>query len=293
MAFNDIKQRQTWLNGIQGHRPHRGRCGEETAMSARPAGRSGPRPVLRCSGVLAATGAGAALAIRLLWLTARPALATAGLPGTAGLQAQLVVVTCAALAVVAVWLVVVVGASAWAAAGTARGRQVRWAEQLSARLAPAVLRRLAAAALGVSTLTALAGPASASAGPPAVAAVAVALTASATAAPGDAVPGWPQEGSAWQAPAPPPVPPAPSTAQPTAPLPGAVRAVPGTGEPDVVVRRGDTLWAIAARHLPAGATASQVALEWPRWWAANRDVVGDDPDRLLPGQLLHAPGAAA
>ena len=33
------------------------------------------------------------------------------------------------------------------------------------------------------------------------------------------------------------------------------------------------------------------AAEWPRWWAANRDVVGDDPDLLRPGQRLVAPPA--
>lgn len=57
----------------------------------------------------------------------------------------------------------------------------------------------------------------------------------------------------------------------------------------VVVRRGDTLWSIAARHLGPTATAAQIALEWPRWHAANRHVIGDDPDRLVPGQLLEPP----
>ena len=57
----------------------------------------------------------------------------------------------------------------------------------------------------------------------------------------------------------------------------------------VVVRPGDTLWALAARSLPAPATDAERAAEWPRWWAANREVVGDDPDLLLPGQRLAAP----
>lgn len=57
-----------------------------------------------------------------------------------------------------------------------------------------------------------------------------------------------------------------------------------------VVRRGDTLWAIAARHLGPGSTVQDVAQEWPRWYAANRDLIGPDPDLILPGQELVAPG---
>jgi hypothetical protein len=59
--------------------------------------------------------------------------------------------------------------------------------------------------------------------------------------------------------------------------------------PVVVVRRGDNLWAVARRHLPAGATASAVAAAWPRWYSANRSVIGPDPDLLLPGQRLVPP----
>ncbi len=58
---------------------------------------------------------------------------------------------------------------------------------------------------------------------------------------------------------------------------------------EVVVRRGDTLWDIAARHLGPHASAAEVAAEWPRWHAANATVVGADPDLLLPGQRLLPP----
>jgi hypothetical protein len=61
------------------------------------------------------------------------------------------------------------------------------------------------------------------------------------------------------------------------------------GSPPVVVRRGDTLWSIAARHLGPGATDAEIAEQWPRWWQANRGQIGDDPDLLLPGQVLVAP----
>jgi nucleoid-associated protein YgaU len=57
----------------------------------------------------------------------------------------------------------------------------------------------------------------------------------------------------------------------------------------VVVRRGDTLWSIAARSLGPAATADEIAREWPRWHEANRDAIGDDPDLIQPGQVLHPP----
>ncbi|MGN6330748.1 MAG: LysM peptidoglycan-binding domain-containing protein [Motilibacteraceae bacterium] len=64
----------------------------------------------------------------------------------------------------------------------------------------------------------------------------------------------------------------------------------GIDQDDVVaVRPGDSLWTLTTRHLGPGATAAQVADAWPRWWAANRDVIGDDPDLLRPGQLLRPP----
>ncbi|GAA2745442.1 hypothetical protein GCM10009868_26900 [Terrabacter aerolatus] len=61
----------------------------------------------------------------------------------------------------------------------------------------------------------------------------------------------------------------------------------------VTVHRGDSLWSVAARHLGPGASDSEVAREWPRWYAANRDVVGDDPDLLVPGQQLRPPSPAS
>ena len=54
---------------------------------------------------------------------------------------------------------------------------------------------------------------------------------------------------------------------------------------------GDSLWSLAARHLGPGADATEVAEAWPRWWEANRAVVGDDPDLLLPGPAPGRPRA--
>lgn len=64
---------------------------------------------------------------------------------------------------------------------------------------------------------------------------------------------------------------------------------PAPGPEPVVVRPGDTLWDIAARRLDPGAPASQVAAEWHRWYAANRAVIGPDPDLIHPGLRLRPP----
>ncbi|MER5587667.1 transglycosylase family protein [Streptomyces asoensis] len=50
----------------------------------------------------------------------------------------------------------------------------------------------------------------------------------------------------------------------------------GADRGDYTVRAGDTLSTIAARN----------GLTWQRVWAANRDVVGADPDLIVPGQRL-------
>jgi nucleoid-associated protein YgaU len=62
-------------------------------------------------------------------------------------------------------------------------------------------------------------------------------------------------------------------------------AAPGT----VMVAPGDTLWAIAARHLPAGADDAQIAAAWPVWYAANATRIGSDPDLIRPGLVLSVP----
>jgi hypothetical protein len=49
-----------------------------------------------------------------------------------------------------------------------------------------------------------------------------------------------------------------------------------------VVRPGDSLWSVAGTSL-GDPTA------WPRIYALNRDLVGPDPDLILPGQLLRLP----
>ncbi len=78
------------------------------------------------------------------------------------------------------------------------------------------------------------------------------------------------------------------TTSATTASPGASADAPAQGH---VVVAGDSLWAIAEQHLGAGATAAQVAAEWPRWYASNRDVVGPDPGLLRVGAVLTAPRA--
>ncbi|MEA5453107.1 hypothetical protein SPF06_00090 [Sinomonas sp. JGH33] len=64
-------------------------------------------------------------------------------------------------------------------------------------------------------------------------------------------------------------------------------ATGGTGA--VEVRPGDSLWTIVGRQLGPGATELDVAEAWPRWFDANREVIGNDPDVIRPGQLLTPP----
>ncbi|OFI39837.1 hypothetical protein BIU82_01965 [Arthrobacter sp. SW1] len=62
-----------------------------------------------------------------------------------------------------------------------------------------------------------------------------------------------------------------------------------SGAREVVVVRGDSLWSIAAKDLGAGASETDIAGHWPKWYAANKDVIGSDPGLIVPGQILQAP----
>lgn len=66
-----------------------------------------------------------------------------------------------------------------------------------------------------------------------------------------------------------------------------------TQAPPVVVQPGDTLWDLAAQALPAPADDAAIAAAWPSWWSANRQVIGEDPDLLRPGQQLRPPALEA
>ena len=54
----------------------------------------------------------------------------------------------------------------------------------------------------------------------------------------------------------------------------------------VVVRPGDSLWALAEHDLPTSATDRQVSARWHAVYQRNRGVIGPDPDLIRPGQVL-------
>jgi nucleoid-associated protein YgaU len=83
-----------------------------------------------------------------------------------------------------------------------------------------------------------------------------------------------------------------------APETGSPAGVPDwPAGPDVagahVVVRGDCLWHIAADRLRASLgrhpADGEVAVAVQAWWSANAEVIGPDPDLLLPGQILRPP----
>lgn len=53
----------------------------------------------------------------------------------------------------------------------------------------------------------------------------------------------------------------------------------GGGEGSYTVKRGDTLSEIGQNH----------GVAWREIYEANRDVIGDNPDRIQPGQTLRIP----
>jgi nucleoid-associated protein YgaU len=201
---------------------------------------------------------------RLIALTAAAVVVAAWSPTSAlratgadaatvsGLSAAFAELATAMLGVLVVWL---------AAAVTARGLRRcpgllgRAADGVWQLLVPAVLRAGVVAALGVS----------------AVATPAVALDEASTA----------------------PVASLPVASLPVAGVPVVARPQVGTAQPDgpppVQVEPGDSLWRIAARSLGEGATAADVAGQWPRWYERNRSTIGPDPDLLLVGMLLTPP----
>jgi nucleoid-associated protein YgaU len=82
---------------------------------------------------------------------------------------------------------------------------------------------------------------------------------------------------------------------PEAELPESVSSSDLSVSPDqefLIVQPGDTLWSIAQAALPPDATATDIAAEWPRWYAANAPLIGPDPDLLRPGWQLVRPHQA-
>jgi nucleoid-associated protein YgaU len=195
-------------------------------------------------------------------------------------------------AIASVGLVVVAG-WVWAsliahAAAALPGTVGRISAAAAAVMTPAACRGAIRLLLGATAISAPITPVAASAAEPAAYALATSSTAGSSAGFAD-LPGIerPAMVAGW-------VPTVPEPAPAAAPQIDVrlVATPPSEAEAmldDVVVRRGDTLWEIAARALGKHATAAEIAAEWPRWYAANRAVIGADPDLIHPGTVLRAP----
>ncbi|MGH3366179.1 MAG: LysM peptidoglycan-binding domain-containing protein [Nocardioidaceae bacterium] len=85
---------------------------------------------------------------------------------------------------------------------------------------------------------------------------------------------------------------APRCAHPLGDLPMPDRVsghqVPET-DARLTVRPGDTLWAIATRHLHSTASGREIAAAWPVWFRVNRARLGSDPDLIHPRTRLLVP----
>ncbi|GAA1893545.1 LysM peptidoglycan-binding domain-containing protein [Lapillicoccus jejuensis] len=270
-----------------------------TRRPSRGAGSVGAVLLLAAAGLLGVTALGAGRLAVWGW-----PLRGGGGPGDPG--DALLALVWAAVGLVAGYLALAVVVCLAAAAPGAVGRAGRRAAE---RATPALLRRLASATLGGALLAgglapvaalAAGGTTGAGASPAAVAGPAAwsARVAGSGLSP-DLTP------SSTTTPPPPTAPTAPP-ASPTAPTatrattpslgalaPAAPRVLVGAGpHAEVVVAPGDSLWRIAAAHLPAGADPVHVARATSDWYATNRAVVGPDPDHIEPGQVLRAPDQA-
>ena len=171
----------------------------------------------------------------------------------------------------------------------APGRIGTRADRLAASWAPLLTRRVAAALVGAAIGSTL-GPATALAHESSPAPV---FSVSAPAhRPQTPAPGWTTSlpAAGWTPSR--PVQRAVVTPDLVASGTGSVGPAAPTAPPaprEVVVHRGDTLWDLVSSHLGPEASDAEVAAAWPRWHEANLAVIGDNPDRLLPGQVLRVP----
>lgn len=170
--------------------------------------------------------------------------------GEAPLDPVLGLAACGLSALLLGWWSLGVSLATWSTLTRRAGR----VHGLAARLSPPLARRAVATLLGATLAAGAAAPVAAAEGQPA-----------------------PRPGVAA----------GPGLAAWSADRPAASAGVPGR---EVVVRAGDTLWDLAARALGPDAEPAQVDRAWRRWYAANRAVIGPDPDLLHPGQRLRAPG---
>ncbi|MEP6648739.1 MAG: LysM peptidoglycan-binding domain-containing protein [Lapillicoccus sp.] len=263
--------------------------------------------ILRSSAAAAAVLLLGGGGLRLFWMAATASLDSARASGPDAPADLLVLGASAVGAALLAWLGLGVALALLAAMPGAVGRVAAVAAE---RVAPAAMRRVTAVVLG-TTLATAATPAAHAEGP--LPARTLSTTTSQTAAPPAPDPGFgvtmrpPVPDAAAQPVGPEPivisapdpgfgaaVPSAPRTAPTLGPLgPAPHTPASPTGVRTLTVVRGDSLWAIAARHLGPHATTQQVAREWPRWYAANRTVIGRDPNLIRVGQVLTVPTTGA
>lgn len=270
--------------------------------------RAGVGAALRACALVVATLLGSAGVTGLfLRLTAEQWQAVTG-PALADPADVLLLGCCLSGAALTAWLGL---GSAAAALATLPGAWGRFGDAIAARIAPAAVRRLVGFLLGTTLVAAFAPGTAVALGPgtPAgwspTAARSAALLLGADASSGSPVPAAADPGFHPTVADPIPAPEPGFTPLPAPTVPTSLGPLgPAAGSPDAeryIVRAGDCLWDIAARHLGPSASAQQVAAAWPLWYAANRAVIGADPDALEPGQalvipapaLVHPPAAAA
>jgi len=281
------------------------------------------------SGLSAALTATLAIRLRSALPGGGAALPLATLPVDGLVEVAVLVIGTAVAAWLSGWLLVATSCALLRTAGS----RWRAGERLVLRWGPAVVRRMLVVLVGtglglgatvtaqavapddldigwVTTSTATATPSPGASAPdapspatsaPVTAAPTVptpsttsppATSAPATTGPGDA----PAMGAATA----PGAPPGPTSAAaqsgrvaPGDPPSGAVAPSSDPTARTVEVRPGDSLWLIAARHLPPGADDADVAAAWPAWYAANAQLIGADPGLIRPGQTLRVPAGTS
>ena len=212
-------------------------------------------------------------------------------PGRASVDELVIAVSAAGALVLLLWVALGLLASVLAALPGPAGDLGRRARDA---IAPEAVRRCAALLLGVAVVSAC-GPGGAAAAEVGT----VRSLAGEVSSPAPA-PLW----VASETPAAPALDPTPAVAPAPAWTPLPVRDLPPVTltaprpevepeRPVVTVHPGDTLWDLAAAHLSPEATDAEIATAWHRWWEENRDVIGPDPDHILPGQLLTVPATAS
>ncbi|WGL51492.1 hypothetical protein P5P86_16180 [Nocardioides sp. BP30] len=82
--------------------------------------------------------------------------------------------------------------------------------------------------------------------------------------------------------------PAPPARAPVASISRVDRQHHADSDP-IAVHVGDSLWRLTAERLSPDADDATIDHAWRRLYAANVDLIGSDPDRIEPGQLLDRP----